>query len=457
MRASPEWPADVGLKQVWRGLPAAAYQKPVLKLHTLFGEVVVVCDPAGAKRVLVDNVANYPKTDLEKRFFTALFGHGLLGTDGDLWRRHRRVMAPAFTPAATAGYGAAMASTVQTFRAEWDGLADGAGLDISEEMTRLALRIICRTMFSDEAEEIADVYASSMARVLNIGGPGLLDLLPMVSDWSFARRERLATLAFAPLDRAFETMIDQRRADPAKAPHDDLLARLLSARDDQGAGLSAAEVRDELVTIFMAGHETTAAALTWTFHLLARHPEAERRLHAELDHVLGARPPAQEDISELVYTRQVINEAMRLYPPAPGLSTRRAVADDDVSGVRIRKGTTVHLGPWILHRHKALWDQPEHFDPDRFAPGAGDDRHRFAFMPFGGGPRVCIGQVMAVNEAILILATLAQSYRLSPEPGFRVELLHQVTLRPKKGVKMRLHRRQVTPPESGRPIPPPAG
>ena len=433
--------SDAGVDQVWRGLPQAAYEQPVLKLRTVFGDVVVVADPVGVKHVLVDNVANYPKTDLERRFLTALFGHGLLGADGEHWRRHRKIMAPAFTPAATEGYGAAIVAKVEAHRSGWAQLADGAGLDISEEMTRLTLQIICHVLFSEEGEAIAELYASSMARVLDIDGPHLLDLLPGLSGWISARRERRATAAFAPLDHALERLIADRRANPDATPKTDLLARLLSSRDEAGVSLSTAEVRDELVTLFMAGHETTAAALTWTFHLLSHHPEVERRLHDELDRVLGDRPPIQADLSELVYTRQVINEAMRLYPPAPGLSTRRALADDEICGLRVRKGMTVHLGPWILHRHRALWNDPERFDPDRFAPGAGDRRHRLAFMPFGAGPRVCIGQLLAMDEAMLILATLAQTHRLLAEPGFRVELRHQVTLRPRNGVRMRLHRR----------------
>ncbi|HYD45824.1 MAG TPA: cytochrome P450, partial [Phenylobacterium sp.] len=403
---------------------------------------LLVADPAGVKRVLVDNVANYPKTTLERRFFSVLFGDGLLSTDGEQWRGHRRIMAPAFDPRSVAGYGPAMAATADAFLARWDALPDGASLDISEEMTLLTLQIICRTMFfADGDDELVALVARTMKDgVLEMRG-GLLDLIPVLSDWRFARREREATAAFAPLDAAIARMIAEREADPKASP-DDLLSRLIAARDaETGARMTAREVRDQLITIFIAGHETTASAMTWIWYVLSQHPAWDAALAADLDRVLGGRAPTQEDLPALGLARRIAEETMRLYPPAPGLSTRVALADDEICGVKVKKGTQIVVMPWVTQRHRAHWDHPERFDPDRFLPERSTGRPRLAYMPFGAGPRICIGMLMAVNEIVLILAALARRYRAELEPGHPVVLRQQVTLRPRHGMRMRLRRR----------------
>jgi cytochrome P450 len=200
-------------------------------------------------------------------------------------------------------------------------------------------------------------------------------------------------------------------------------------------------VRNQVITIFMAGHETTALALTWTWYLLSQHPAAEAKLHAELDRVLDGRPPHHADLAALPFTRMVIDESMRLYPPAHTLS-RTAMAEDVVLGRRIPKGSTILIVPWLLHRNPRLWDRPERFEPERFAPERAQSRHRFAYIPFGAGPRICIGAAFALAEACLILATLAQHYRLALKPGFPVEPQGLITLRPRHGMRMLLARRR---------------
>lgn len=422
-------------------IPDSAYDQATTLVRGLTGTYVMVADPAGVKRVLVDNVANYPKTPLERRFFSAVFGDGLLSTDGELWRRHRRIMAPAFDPRSVAGYGPIMAAAADAFLARWDGLADGSVVDVSEEMTLLTLQIICRTMFSDEGADLVDLVARTMRDGLLEVRPGVLDLVPVVSGWRFAKRERNAARAFAPLDAAIARMIAAREADPENSPND-LLSRLIAARDaETGAAMTAKEVRDQLVTIFIAGHETTASAMTWIWYVLSQHPSEDARLAAELDAVLGERPPGQDDLPALAYTRRVVEESMRLYPPAPALSNRVALADDEICGVQVKKGWQIIVFPWVTQRHRALWDDPERFDPDRFLPERSAGRPRLAYMPFGAGPRICIGMMMALNETILILAALARRYRVELEPGHPVVLRHQVTLRPKHGMRMRLFRR----------------
>jgi cytochrome P450 len=235
-------------------------------------------------------------------------------------------------------------------------------------------------------------------------------------------------------------MISARRASLADAPKD-LLTRLIAATDpEDGGGMSDQEVRDEVVTIFVAGHETTAVTMTWVWYLLSQHPEAEAELHAELDAVLGDRPPTPDDLPKLVYARRVIEEAMRLYPPAPGMS-RVALADDELCGVSVRAGTEISVSPWVLHHSARLWEQPLRFDPDRFSPERSAGRPRFAYMPFGGGPRVCIGAALALTEAVLILAALARRFRPRLAEGEAVELQSRITLRPRRGMRMRLETR----------------
>ncbi len=421
--------AQARRRQPFGGMPDAAYREPIVFSKTPLGVFVVVNEPAAVKRVLVDNVANYPKTAMEQRFFRALFGAGLLGTDGDLWRTHRRIMAPAFQPQAVGSYGATMAATTQDYRPRWDDLAQsGSAVDMPNEMSALALRIISRTMFSTDRADVIEPIAQAMAEGFGDNSFNILDILPIISGIRMRQRERRMAALFKPMDDVVARLIADRAGGDE---HGDLLSRLIAARDgESGAKMTAQEVRDQIVTIYIAGHETTAVAMSWIWYVLSQHPAEEAKLHEELDAVLGGRAPGQEDIDKLVFTRRIVDEAMRLYPPAPGLSSRAVRESDELCGVKIPAGATVSVAPWLLHRHEALWDEPERFDPDRWAPERGGNRHRFAYLPFGAGPRICIGQLMAVNEIVLILATLAQRYRVQLAPGARVGLKANVTLRP---------------------------
>jgi cytochrome P450 len=428
-------------ERVFGGIPDRAFNDLVFRGRGLAGSYVVVSDPAGVKRVLIDNVANYPKTDMEQRFFRALFGAGLLGTDGELWRRHRRIMAPAFDPRSVAGYGPAITRACDSFYAKWDNLPDGAEVDMAADMSALTLRIIAGTMFSADTEDVIGLVANTMQNGFDVSQFNILDVLPITGPIRMRRREREMAEQFRPLDAAINRMIDAREKHP-KGPAADLLGRLITAHDDSGdAAMTSREIRDQVITIFIAGHETTAQAMNWTWYLLSQHPVEEARLHAELDAVLGGRAPTQDDLPKLAYARRVVEESMRVYPTAPGLSSRVALADDEICGVKVKKGDSVAIAPWVVHHHRRLWDEPTRFDPDRFLPERSAGRPRFAYLPFGAGPRVCIGQVMAMNEAVLILASLAQRYRLRLAPGQDVVPQAYVTLRPKYGLKMLLERR----------------
>ncbi|HEY2047736.1 MAG TPA: cytochrome P450 [Caulobacteraceae bacterium] len=427
-------------------IPERAYQEPVFVGRSLFGSWAVVSDPAAVRRVLVEQSANYPKTKMDIEFFAAIFGGGLLGLDGEDWRRHRRIMAPAFDPRSVASYGPAMATTIQAFLRRWDALPDEAPIDMCQEMTALTLEVISRTVFSADGGEMGGLVRDVLLRgAASSEAANLLDLLPVIGPWRMKRRKKELSEASQPLDAAIEALLAQREARAHAGPAD-LIDRLMAARDaETGGRLTAREIRDEIVTIYIAGHETTASTLSWTWYVLSQRPAHLRQLQAELDAQLGGRAPEPADLTRLPYTRCVVEEAMRLYPAAPGLSSRRAMADDELCGVKIRKGTSVNILPWVLHRHEQLWPDPEEFDPDRFSPERSADRPRFAYLPFGGGPRVCIGQVLAINEAVLALAALAQRYSARLAPDANVAPKANITLQFQYGLPMILERRVTIP------------
>jgi cytochrome P450 len=303
------------------------------------------------------------------------------------------------------------------------------------------LHIISRAMFSSDSDEIVDVVENGVNQYQKSVRPRLVDLLHF-PQWLTRLLSPMPTEGiFDEFDRKVDRLLTERGRAPDAEPKD-LLARLLAARDDEtGGGMTAKEVRDQVVTIFMAGHETTSQALSWTWYLLSQHPAAEAKLYDELTTVLGGRTPRYEDLAKLRYTRMVIEESMRLYPPAHTMS-RQPIAADEVLGERIPAGAEVLIVPWLLHRKPSLWENPDRFDPERFAPERAAARPRFAYIPFGAGPRICIGAAFAIAEAMLILATIAQRYRFRLKPGFPVEPQGLITLRPRYGLKMLLERRQ---------------
>jgi cytochrome P450 len=317
-------------------------------------------------------------------------------------------------------------------------LPDRSDVDVGAAMMRTTLHIISRAMFSANSDEIVGVVERGVGQYQMTMRPSLFDLLgfPAWLASLFSRRRRTAAV-LNEFDRAVDKLISSRAHDPNAQPKD-LLARLVAARDaETGGGMTANEVRDEVVTIFMAGHETTAQALTWTWYLLSLHPAVEARLDEELRAVLKGRTPQYEDIAQLRYTRMVIEESMRLYPPAHTMA-REPIAADVVLGRRIPAGAIVLVAPWLLHRKASLWHEPHRFDPDRFTT----EPPRFSYIPFGAGQRICIGAAFAMTEAILILAMIAQHYRLRLKPGHPIEPQGLITLRPRYGMPMVLERRR---------------
>lgn len=396
----------------------------------------LVSRPDYIKDVLVTNHKNFLKGRGLQRAKVTL-GEGLLTSEGELHLRQRRMMQPAFHRQRVAGYGATMVQYGVRMRERW---RDGATLDMSEEMARLTLAIVGKTLFDADVESDATDVGRALAttllmfRRLTLPFSELLDKLPLPSNRRFQESREY-------LDSIIYRIIEERRA--SGEDRGDLLSMLLQAHDVEGdgSGMSDRQLRDEALTIFLAGHETTANALTWTWYLLSQHPEVEAQLHAELETVLNGRLPTVEDLPRLSYTEMVLSESMRLYPPA-WLLGRIAIADYPIGEYTVPAGSTILMSQYIVHHDRRYYPNPFRFDPQRWTPEAKASRPRFAYFPFGGGPRQCIGEPFAWMEGILLIATLAQKWRMSHVPAHKVDMQPLITLRPKYGMQMVLHARK---------------
>jgi cytochrome P450 len=414
-----------------------AYEQDIVQRKVLGRDLFIINDPALIKYVLLDNVANYEKTEIVRRILEPGLGKGLITLEKDTWRAHRRTMAPSFDHRSIAAYTSIMTTATEEMLSEWAQLGHGGSVDVEHAMMEVTLHIISRTMFSSDSNSIVRIMGGAAGLYQSRVRPNLLDLFNVPNWLAGRRRARLAKQTFAEFDAIIDRLIDERVRNPGSSPKD-LLARLIAARDEQtGGGMSAQEVRDHVITIFMAGHETTAMAMTWTLYLLSQHPAVEAKLHAELDAVLGGRVATSEDVAKLKYTRMVVEESMRIYPPVPSME-REALADDTLGGRRVPKGSTVMISPWVLHRHKKLWQNPGRFDPERFSAENSAGRVRFSYLPFGGGQRICIGAAFATTEAMVLLATVAQRFQLRLAPGHKVEPQGLITLRARHGMQMLL-------------------
>jgi cytochrome P450 len=414
-----------------------AYESDIIERKMFGRRLFVVNDLAAIKSVLIDNAANYQKTEITRRILEPGLGKGLITSEGETWRQHRRTMSPAFDHRSIAAYTPIMTGAAEELIAEWGRVPAGIGIDVSAAMMEVTLNIISRTMFSSDSDDIVTIMGRSAGRYQVEMRPNILDMIGWPRWLAALPRFGVAKRTLGEFDRVIDRLIEERARDPGSGPKD-LLARLIAARDEQtGGGMTSQEVRDQVITIFLAGHETTAMAMTWTWFLLSQHPAAEAKLHAELEAVLGGRVPSHDDLSKLTYTRMVVEESMRIYPPVHTIA-RQAMADDTLAGRRVPKGSTVMIVPWLLHRHVKLWENPGRFDPERFSHERSSARARFSYLPFGGGKRICIGAAFALAEATILLATLAQHFTLRVVPGHPVEPQGLITLRARHGMKMLL-------------------
>ena len=392
--------------------------------------------PELVRQILVERPEKFHKARLIKRAFRPFAGEGLVTSDGALWKQQRKLMQPAFHHRQLAAYADVMVPHAVRMM---DSFVDGESRDIGAEMTKLTLGIVVKSLFGADLPREASQVSRSMLVILDAANQRLSSVL-RVPSWIPTGRNLRERRALADLDAMLQILIRTRRA--SGDGHDDLLSLLLAAVDeDSGARMSDQQLRDEMMTLFLAGHETTANALTWTLYLLSRHPDVDTKLFDELQRVLADRVPSVSDLPKLPYTEMVIREALRLYPPAPGLA-REPIEDVTIGGYNVPKGSLVSANTYAIQRDSRFFTDPEGYDPDRFAPGWEERIPRFAYLPFGAGPRVCIGSGFAMMEARMILATVAQRYKLSLETDETIRPIQLVTLRPSRPVRMRLDRRK---------------
>ncbi|WP_300302474.1 cytochrome P450 [Ferrovibrio sp.] len=413
------------------------FERDIIVYRLLFKPMIMANHPELIRHVMLDNAANYERDPVGKRMLEPGLGNGLLTSEGADWKRQRRMMAPIFQPRRLAGFAEIMTEYSAALADKLVRLPAGQTVDMAEQMMLLTLDIIARTMFGADASTDVSAVGTAMDRYQVTVRPNIPDLLGLPR-WVPRPDAAEGQRALAEMDAIINTLIQRRRDRAAQGGElgSDLLGLLLAARDDEsGSTLDDREVRDQMATFFLAGHETTATALAWTWYLLSHAPAVEAKLHAELDAVLGGRPAQYADYDKLVYTRMVIEEALRLYPPAH-TTARQAIADDRFERIDIPAGTMMIISPWIMHRHRLYWQNPDAFDPENFAPGKAASRRRYTYLPFGAGPRICIGQGFAMIEAVIILATLAQKLRARLVPGAKVAPVAKITLRPSPDLPM---------------------
>ncbi len=389
--------------------------------------------PEAVERVLVTNHRNFIKHTFFWRKVDAIFGKGLLTNEGDDWRRQRRLVQPAFHHERIAEYARTM---VDYTTDRLDGWLDGEERDVRGEMTSITFRVVAKTLFDAEVAgdiaEIAEAFDTGIEEIARrIRRPFL------VPDWVPAAGNLRYRRAVDRMDRLVYRIIEEHRDGRDRG---DLLSALMQVRDDEGRPMDGEQLRDETITMLLAGHETTALALTWTWFLLSQHPDVATRLEAEVDAVLDGRPPGVEDLPRLPYTERVVKEAMRIYPPAYSFG-REALEDDEILGWPVPAGTTLFVFPWVLHRDPRFFAEPLDFEPDRWSEEFERNLPRLAYLPFGSGPRMCIGREFARMELVLIVAAIAQRFRLEwgaerPTP------MASITLRPTGGLRAKVRRRR---------------
>ncbi len=406
----------------------------IVKLDANGMTLFQINNPDMIQQVLVHKASSFHKSPIYKRLLSLYLGNGLLISDGEFWKRQRKLAQPAFHVKRINAYAETMTNYSRQMLDEWQ---DGEERNISEEMMRLTLWIVGKTLFdadlSTSSGQVSEALEFLLADI-----PNTAKQIIRLPHWVPTPTRNRRRQVIETLESVMNPIIEERRH--TGEDHGDLLSMLLLARDEEGNGMTDQQLRDEALTLVLAGHETTANALTWTFYLLAQNPQAEDKLLDEVDTVLNGNPPTLEDLGKLEYTEMVLKEAMRLYPPAWNFG-RQAQEDVEIGDYILPKYAGVLISSYVVHRHPDYWDEPERFIPERFTPEAEHARHKYAYFPFGGGPRICIGNSFAMMEAKIILASIAQRYRLHLVPGHRVVPEPLITLRPKYGMQMTLDKR----------------
>jgi cytochrome P450 len=400
----------------------------VVRARFFYLSAYFLYNPVDIEEVLSTNAKNFRKSrSLHSNFFQRLVGNGLVTSEGDFWRRQRRLAQPAFHRQRISSYGETMVNYAERTISDWH---DGELRDIHRDMMRLTLEIVVKTLF--DADVSAD--ADNVGRILT----GLVKPFASQATLKWILDNRMPTpehrrfhKAVSQIDEIIYRIIAERRS--GGYDQGDLLSMLLQAHDEDGGQMTDKQLRDEVMTLFLAGHETTALVLTWSWYLLAKNPEAEKRFHAELDEVLDEKLPQASDLPRLRYTEMIAKETMRLYPPAYAVG-REAIAECEIGGFRVPRHTQIFAFQWATQRDSRYFDQPDRFDPDRWTAEFSEKLPKYAYFPFGGGPRQCIGNYFAMMEVVLLLATIGQRFKLSLAPDEVVELWPAMSLRPKEGI-----------------------
>ena len=396
------------------------------------GRLYQLSHPDHVEHVLVHNNENYVKGEAFQKTLGPVLGNGLLNSEGEFWRRNRHLIQPAFCPERIAEYAEMM---VEVTDRRIDGWADGQRRNVHADMTALTLEIVGRTLFGVDLSDDSSTVGDALEVVMAASEFSLTDLVPR---WMPTPENRRFHRAVETLNEVVARIVRERRENPTDG---DVVSTLLAARDDEGRGMSEAQVHDEVMTLLLAGHETTALALTFTFFVLAQQPRVETELLAELDDVLGDEPPTVADLNDLAYLERVVTESMRLYPPVPGI-VREPVEDDRIGGYRIPAGVTVSMNQHVVHRDSRWYDDPMAFRPERWTDDFRESLPRLAYFPFAAGPRRCVGDRFALLEARLVLATILRRYHLELVSDPQLDLRPSITARPRDPVEMRIHDRE---------------
>lgn len=418
------------------------FEDLIVERRFLWLSTFLVTDPNGIRRVLVDNASNYVRVDSLQPVLAPLVGNGLVASEGERWRAHRRLMIPAFDRASLNGYSIVMKDSIARLLARWDIQAPGEPLDIGAEMMQLTLDIIVQTTCSSDSNELRVLISDGVAKFFPQMKFSLWSVLPGVKHVWATRTRRRGQNALRSLNATLYDLIARRKQVPIDERPTDLLTRLIGTpAEGTPPQMTDCDIRDQLMTVITVGHETSAMALAWTWYVLSRYPEIEAGILTEIEGAIGSRTPTIDDLSQLSYTRMVLDEVLRMYPPVHSLGWRQAVADDEVCGQKISRGSIVTVVPWVVHRHPKLWDRPEEFIPERFTKEQQATRPRFSYIPFSVGPHVCLGSAFAITEMLLVLATILPKYRLKLVDAETVKPLGMVTLHSANQMRMKLEKR----------------